>query len=174
MPIPNLTQTLFVVNHDWCNWVVCFDDISQKIIHQSKFFNRVLMPFPKIPHPTVDSQRVWNTINTYKRGFFQWTISVDAISQDISKNQQVGALKWIFKKQKDTGNKYCCHCIVNVNIIHYSEFPNRVLIPFPRIPRHALYTKRVLITITTNERDFFCSSQLLMSFSRIYPSTIKY
>ena len=138
-------------------------------MHQSKSLNRVLMPFPRIPHPTVDSQRVWNTINTYKRGFFQWTISVDAISQDISKNQQVGALKWIFKKQKDTGNKYCCHCIVNVNIIHNSEFPNRVLIPFPRIPRHALYTKRVLITITTNKRDFFAVVNCWCHFPEYIP-----
>ena len=69
---------------------------------------------------------------------------------------------------QDTGNKYCCHCIVNVHIVHHSEFSNRVLMPFPRISNHAVYSQRVCNVITTNKRWFFCRGLVLMPFPRIY------
>ena len=43
--------------------------------------------------------------------------------------------------------------IVNVHIVHHSEFSNnRLITPFPRISNHAVYSQRVCNVITTNKR----------------------
>ena len=84
-------------------------------------------------------------------------------------NTQRVAVMWL---PQDTGNKYCCYWKVNVHIAHHSEFSNRVLMPFPRISNHAVYSWRVLYHDYHKQVEgIFCSGQMLMSFPRISQRT---
>ena len=46
------------------------------------------------------------------------------------------------------------YCIVNVNIIHHSEFSNRLMMPIPRLSKHAVYSQSVCNMITANKGWF--------------------
>ena len=108
------------------------------------------------------AQRVCNVIAKNKRGFLQRS----------SADWQVSVYKWILKLKQDTGTKYYCHCIVNVHIIHHSEFSNRLMMPFPRISKHAVYSWRVLYYDYHKPTEgIFCSSKMLLPFPRIYQWT---
>ena len=111
------TSVLKHWNHDWCNWYSCLLEFWRDCKTQATSIVAIAQ---------------WICTLYTKVNFQQ---SNDVIFQN---NQACSRLteKW----KQDTGNKYCCHCIVHGHFIHHSEFSNRVLMPFPRISNHAVYS----------------------------------
>ena len=115
--------------------------VNVHFIHQSECSNRLMMPFPRIFKHTVYSYSVYNMITTNKyRGF-----------SAVESSRTIGS--WCLWMNLTVKARHRQQLLLPLHSKCALYTPKWLMMPFPRISMHAVYTKSDKDVITTRHRQ---------------------